>query len=39
MKEYETPTIIEEEIEVEDVIMKSFGEDSNNDIVVTNFWE
>ncbi len=39
MKEYETPIIIEEEIELEDVIMNSFGDDSKKDTVVTDFWD
>ena len=39
MKEYEKPIITEEEVELEDVIMNSFGDDSTNDTVVTNFWE
>ena len=39
MKEYEKPELTEEEVEVEDVIMNSFGDDTKNDRVVTNFWE
>ncbi len=39
MKEYEAPMIIEEEIELEDIIMKSFGDDTQNDLVINDFWD
>ena len=39
MKEYEAPRIIEEEIELEDIIMKSFGDDTQNDLVINDFWD
>lgn len=39
MKEYEIPQIIEEDVELEDIIMKSFGEMSENDTVIIDFWD
>lgn len=39
MKEYQAPIIVEEEIELEDIIMKSFGDSSTNDTVINDFWD